>query len=120
MAGEPKNDIYQTLAKLREKYSDQDDLLRIESDYKRVKELLAQKGLAENETMQELLGLCRKDIINAKIKLATDKSLVGKEDLQRELWFVIEARGWLVKILSKDFASELESIQSELEVELNR
>src|SRR5690242_20126226 len=120
MADKPKNDIFQTLAKLREKYTDQDDLVRIDSDYQRVRELLAQKGLAENEAMQQLLGLCRRDVINAKLKLATDKTLVDDPGAQRELWFIIEARSWLLGVLAKDFASELETLESEFEVELEK
>lgn len=115
-----KNDIFQTLAKLREKYTDQDDLIRIDADYRRIKELFNQKGLAENEAMQQFLKLCRRDVINAKIKLATDKSLIDDPDAQRELWFIIEARGWLLNLLSKDFDSELETLESELQMELER
>lgn len=120
MADKPQNDIFQTLAKIREKYSDSDDLLRIDADYQRIKRLFGEKGLAESEAMQELLRLCRRDVINARHKLATDKTLIGKQDLQLELWFVIEAREWLLKILSRDFDSELESIEIELQAELDR
>ena len=115
-----KNDIFQTLAKLREKYTDADDLIRIDADYKRVRELLEQKGLAENPAMQQLISLCRRDVLNAKHKLATDKSLIDNPGAHRELWFVIEARGWLLSMLVKDFDSELNTLEGEFQVELER
>lgn len=115
-----KNDIYQTLSRLREKYTDSDDIARIDNDYRRITQLLKAKGLAENESIQELISICRREIIYAKTKLSSDKSLVGDTKAQSELWFIIEAREWFLKIVSRDFDSELETIQAELETELER
>jgi hypothetical protein len=112
------NEIYKTLSKLREKYTDADDLSRIDSDYRRITSLFKTKGFAENESVQELISICRKDIIFAKRKLATDKTLVGNKDAQLELWFIIESREWFLNIVSQDFDSEIQTIHSELESEL--
>lgn len=122
MAEQPEktNEIYSTLSRLREKFTDSDDLERIDADYRRIGEILKIKGLAENEAMQDLIGVCRTDIKYAKRKLATDKSLLGDEKAQRELWFIVECREWFLKIVTKDFDSELETIQNELEAELDR
>ncbi len=120
MADKPQNDIYSTLSKLREKYSDSDDIERIDSEFKRVRALLTAKGLAENEAIKELIAVSRAEIIYAKKKLATDKTLVGNEKAQLEFWFIIEAREWFLKLVTKDFDSELESLSAELEAELER
>ncbi len=113
----PKNDIYQTLSRLREKYTDADDIARIDDEYRRIAKLLKAKGLAENESIKELVSLCREEVIYAKRKLATDKSLIGDAKAHAELWFILEAREWLLKIVSRDFDGELATIQSELEAD---
>lgn len=115
-----QNDIFQTLSALREKYTDSDDLQRIDAEYARIGKLLKAKGLAENEAVKELVAVCRADIIYARMKLASDKSLVGNEKAQRELWFLIESREWFVKIVSQDFDGELASLEVELKAELDR
>lgn len=120
MAEKNTNEIYSTLSKLREKYSDSDDLQRIDADYTRIKTLLKTKGLVENEVIQELIATCRRDILFARTRLSSDKSLLGDEKVQRELWFIIEAREWFIKIVSKDFDGELETMQMELQAELDR
>lgn len=113
------NEIYQTLSKLREKYPDSDDIERLDAESKRIGTLLKAKELAENEAVKEMIDMCRQDILMARTKLATDRRLVGDEKAQRELWFIVEAREWFLKMMTKDFDSELESIQTELQMELD-
>lgn len=114
-----KNDIFQTLAELRQKYPDPDDLSRIDADTERVKTLLAKKEYFSLSTTQELLAVCRKQIVLARKKLATDKSLIGNEKAQHELWFIIESRMWFVDMVSENVDAELESLEAELTAELN-
>lgn len=109
--------IFQTLAKLKALYPE--DIERIEEDVVRVKLILEKKNFAENGGTKELLSVCRKDILTAKKKLATDKGLLGKEAEQRELWFIIESRQWTIDMISRDYDGELKSIERELEAELN-
>lgn len=113
-----KNDIFQTLSRLREKYPDADDISRIDADGERVKALLTKKQYFTEKGTQELLALCRSQIKMARKKLATDKTLIGDEKAQRELWFIAESREWFVKMVSEDVDSELASIEQELEAEL--
>lgn len=112
-------DLYQTLNRLREKYTDADDVVRLDAEYARISTLLKVKGLAENEAIQELVALCRADVLNARKKLATDKSLIGDEQAQRELWFIVEAREWFLKLVTRDFNGELATIEAELQSELD-
>lgn len=109
--------IFQTLEKLKVLYPE--DVERIEEDAKRVKGILKKKNFAEHGGTRDLLDVCRKDILVAKKKLATDKNLLGKEAEQRELWFVIESRQWVIDMIAHDYDSELKGIQTELEAELN-
>lgn len=115
-----QNEIYQTLSKLRDKYTDDDDLERIDADFKRIKDLFKAKGLADNEAVQDLAQVCRADILFARTRLASDRKLIGDEKAQRELWFLIESREWFLKIVSRDFESEISSIENELIAELDK
>lgn len=114
------NEIYKTIAKLREKYPDADDIERIDRDSARVRKLLAKKEYFNQETTQEFIAVARQDILTAKKKLASDKSLVGDEKAQRELWFLIESREWFLNMVSEDYDGELNTLQTELEAELER
>lgn len=114
------SEIYQTLSRLREKYTDDDDINRINDDYQSIRALLARQSFAESEQTQEIINLCRKDILTAKTKLATDRSLIGDEKAQRELWFVIESREWFLKLVVKDYESELQSLYTELQEQLQK
>ena len=109
-------DIFKTLAKLREVYPE--DIARIDEEAKKVKELMAKKEFSLNSTVKELATICRKDILWARKRLATEKELLGDIEKQRELWFLIESREWFLQNAIKDYDEELASIESQLENEL--
>lgn len=108
--------IYDKFAKLRELYPD--DIERIEVEEKRVSELLKGQEYAQLPETQALISLCRKDIIAARIKLASNRTLT--EEQRSELWQLVDGRDWFLKTVAKDYRSELEQIDRELEVELSR
>src|SRR5205809_7888983 len=101
---------YEKLAKLRELYPE--DVQRIEADEQRLSDLLKQQEYAALPVTQELLALCRKDILAARKMLATNRTFTEKE--RAECWHIIEAREWFWKIAAKDYASELAQIDQEL------
>jgi hypothetical protein len=85
---------------------------------KRVSELLKQQEYFEDPHTKELIALCRKEIIDAHIKLASNRWL--NQEQRDELWRLIESREWFVKMIAKDYRGELEQIDRELEKELSR
>lgn len=107
---------FEKLAKLKEEYPD--DVKRIQEDEKRVSDLLAQQEFASQPVTQQLLALCRKDILTAQKMLATNRMLTP--EARAEAWHVIDARLWFVRMVAKDYAGELEQIDHELEAELSR
>lgn len=110
--------IFENFAALRAAYPD--DLKDIEAEEKRVADLLKGQEYFLLETTQELVALCRRDIVNARRKLATDRGLVGNEPAQRDFWQIIDARTWFLQMVAKDYATELATIEQELEAELAR
>jgi len=106
---------FETLAKLRELYPDDIDALDAEQD--RISALLRKKDYALQPETQELLALCRKDILAARVKLATERSLT--DEARAELWHIIDARGWFLRMVVKDYDAELAQIDQELEANLN-
>jgi hypothetical protein len=70
------------------------------------------------DSAQELIALCRNDIVKARIQLAAEQALTAAQ--QRDLWCVVDCRERLLKMLAKDFDAELEQIDRELENELRR
>jgi hypothetical protein len=109
-------DIFEKLAKLREKYPD--EISRIEDDEKRIGELLKSQEYAANPMTQELLALCRRDILTARTMLATNRALT--DDQRADAWHIIDARLWFVRLVVRDFAGELAQMNAELETELSR
>jgi hypothetical protein len=67
---------------------------------------------------REILAVCRKQIIRARITLATDSNLSQRQEAQ--LWQLIDTRECFVKLVAQDFVSQLEQIDRELEAELRR
>jgi hypothetical protein len=114
------SDHFELLATLRAKYPDDESLARIEAEETRVKTLLRHKQFATLEVTQELLALCRKDIVAARRKLATDRTLVDDEAAQRALWSLIDARMWFIQMIGRDFEGELQLIEMELATDLER
>ena len=105
---------YEKLAKLKELYPE--DIERIQADEARVAELLKAQEFASQPVTQQLLALCRKDILAAQKMLATNRML--DEAARAEAWHLIEARLWFVRMVAKDYAGELEQLDRELEAEL--
>ena len=81
-------------------------------------ELLKEQEYIELPTTKKLMRLCRGDVVAARIKLATDRSLADEHCVA--LWTLIDSREWFLKMLAKDYAAELERIDRELEIELSR
>src|SRR5262245_61798820 len=112
------SDIFEKFARLRQIYPT--DIQQIEQEEERVKASLKMQEYASLPVTQELLKLCREQIVHARKRLATDKSLLKDPTLQQELWGIIDARKWFVDMVSKDFDSELVAIERELDAELAR
>src|SRR5947209_5753797 len=94
---------FEKLAKLKELYPE--DIERIEQDEKRVSDILLKHEFASQPVTQQLLALCRKDILAARAMLATNRALTDEQ--RAECWHIIDARLWFVKLVAKDYASEL-------------
>ena len=107
--------IWEKYAKLRVLYPN--DIKRIEEEEQRIKELLENEEYSQLESTKRLLAFCRTDIIFARKKLATERAL--DEKARDGLWFIIEAREWVLKHISGDFKAEIEQVERELERELN-
>jgi hypothetical protein len=107
---------FEKLAKLRELYPEDVDQLKAEEE--RVSALLTAQEYANQPATQRLLALCHKDILAARKMLATTRTMT--DDARAEAWHVIDARLWFVRMVVKDYASELAQIDQELEAELSR
>ena len=81
-------------------------------------ELLKEQEYFELPTTKKLMGRCRSDVVAARIRLATDRSL--NDEHRGALWTLIDSREWFLKMVAKDYAGELERIDRELEIELSR
>jgi hypothetical protein len=83
-----------------------------------VSELLRLQEYYELPTTKRLIALCRKDIVDARMKLSVTRTLA---DAQRsELWLLVDSREWFIRMVAKDYKAELEQIDRELEAELSR
>ena len=80
-------------------------------------ELLKAQEYYELPTTKALIALCRKDIVDARIKLATNRTL--NDEQRADLWHIIDAREWFVRMVAKNYTGELEQIDRELERELS-
>ena len=67
---------------------------------------------------RQLIALLRNGIVATRIKLASSGNLSAAQ--VSELWRVIDAQEWLIKMVAKDYEAELEQIDRELESELIR
>jgi hypothetical protein len=108
--------IFAKYAALRDKYPD--DIATIEKEETRVSALLKKKEYAQLEITKELIALCRKDIVWARKKLATERHL--EDTAVNDLWTIIDGRTWVLQQLAVDFDAELALISSELDSELAR
>jgi hypothetical protein len=109
-------DPFAKLAELKKLYPD--DIARIEADEQRVSELMRRQDYAKQPVTQELLALCRKDILAARTMLATNRGLT--DEARADAWHIIDARLWFVQLVAKDYAGELAQMDRELEMEISR
>ena len=108
--------MFSAFGQLREKYPE--DLARIEAEEEKVRELVALKEYSEHPTTKALVRMCKDHIITARGRLARDRTLT--EEQRRDLWSIIDAREWVVRMLARDVDSELAIIEQELLQELER
>ena len=76
------------------------------------------QNYASLEQTQYLLALCRNEIMQARMRLATERHLT--EAQRGELWTIIDARQWFVNMVARDYEAELSAIDRDLEAELGR
>lgn len=111
-----KADPFARFATLRATYPE--DVERIEQDERALRELLERKEYAQLLETKKLIALCRTGIVTARVKLATDRALTTEQ--RAELWAIIDAREWFLKMVTGDFDGEIAAIEHELEAELSR
>lgn len=110
--------IFEKYAAARAKYPD--DIRRIADEEDALKKLLQLKEYSQHEATKALLEQCRKDVIECRRKLATDRSLLGEPDVQADLWAIIDARLWFIGLVARDFDGEIAMIEAGLDAELQR
>ena len=92
------------------------DAAQIEAGEKPVSDLLRLGEYLPRDAVNEMTALCRREIVMARIKLASDDRLSAAR--QRELWSIVDCQEWFLKFVADDFHAELEQIDRELEQEL--
>jgi hypothetical protein len=108
---------FETLAKLNAAFADDpESLAHIAAEEERVKALLRLQEYSQLEVTKELAALCRRDIVTARMKLATDRSL--SEEARQALWLLVDARSWFLEMVAKDYETELAAIDRDLSIEL--
>lgn len=111
-----QDEIFDDFAKLRELFPD--DLDRIKQDEEAAEALLQDEEYSQHPGTQKIIRLCREAIVTARVKLANDRGL--DEEARRLLWSLIEGRAWFLKLVARDFKSELEKIRNDVHKELER
>jgi hypothetical protein len=71
----------------------------------------------EIEAIEALLAQYRRDVVEARIKLASPNITFEQE---KWLWQLIDCREWLIKLVSKRYEAEMEKIDRELEQAFRR
>jgi hypothetical protein len=66
---------------------------------------------------QTLIELWRKEIVAARVRLATDRNLTAEE--RQAFWLIVDAPQWFLQMMAKDYEAELEQIARQLEAELD-
>jgi hypothetical protein len=64
-----------------------------------------------------LVAVCRKAIVAARMRLATDRTLT--EEQRANLWGVIDARDWFIQFIAKDYEAEIAAIERDLATQLD-
>ncbi len=108
--------ILGVIAKLKEKYPE--DIARISAEEDRVFELLKIAEFSKLPITRELVSMCKREVVMARKKLATDKSLLNDIEAQKTLWSIIDGRLWFIKFVSVDYETELQSMADQLEGDL--
>lgn len=106
-----KKDIFEIISEVKNKFPE--DVERIDEEVKSLKDILVMQNYAEQEGSKLLAKMCREQIGIAQRRLATDKSLIGDEKSQRDLWLVIDSRMWILGFLSKDYKQEVENMRNQ-------
>lgn len=114
------SDVFKKFAALREKYPESDDVERLLKEEEQLSALLQEKEYFSLPTTQKFVSLCRSHIKDARKLLCSDKTLIGNEAAQRDLWSIIEAREWFLRMVVRDYDGEIANIEAELEHELER
>jgi hypothetical protein len=110
--------IFEKYAAVRAQYPE--DIEHIEAEEQRVKKLLQTQEFASHPITREFLDMCRKDVVECRRKLATDRDLINHPDVQADLWAIIDARMWFIGLVSRDFEGEIAMIEAGLDAELQR
>jgi hypothetical protein len=110
------SDIFEKYAALRAAFPE--DIATIEQEERRVADLLKKQQHYLLPATQELIALCRRDIIGARLRLAKERPL--PEEQRAGLWGIIDARQWVLDMIGQDYESELSQIERDLEAELSR
>jgi hypothetical protein len=110
--------IHEKYAAARALYPD--DIKALDAEEKQVKNLLEMHEYASLPITQRLLEMCRSQVLQCRHKLATDRALLTDPKAQADLWAIIDARTWLIQLLSKDFQAELTTIEQSLDATLDR
>lgn len=110
------NDFTEKFIELRKRYPG--DIEQIKADERRLSDLLEEQEYYQQPGTQKLVALCRTEIKDARLKLAMDREL--SPEATRELWAIIDARLWFLKLVSKDFNAELAQLGGELDAELEK
>ena len=88
------------------------------TEEQRVSELLNEQGYIELPITKKLIERGRSEVVAARIKLATDRSLT--DERRAALWTLVDSREWFLKMVAEDYSAELERIDRELEMEFCR
>ena len=62
-------------------------------------ELLKRQEYFEDPRTKELVAQCRKEIVDARIKLATNRIL--DQEQRDALWHIVERCEWFIRMVSK-------------------
>lgn len=108
--------IFKNIQSLKELYPD--DVNIIETNALAARELVEGANWAQNEVTVKLVEASRKEILNAKVRLATDRTLIDNPIAQKQLWFIIESREWFLKVATLDYAAAINNLNNDLEREL--
>lgn len=111
-------EIHEKFPALKQKYPD--DIQHIEAEEKRLTDLLRKVEFYSQPETQALLAACRRDVVQARWRLATDRSLADNPDAQRELWAIIDARQWFIERAAQNYRAELDAMDAQLKADLER